>query len=45
LLKNDVKLIQIEKQEEVKGIYGDLSRPGEPLVIGSRHPISIVKTK
>ena len=26
-------------------ISGDLSRPGEPLIIGSRHPISIVKNQ
>ncbi len=31
------------KQEEK--IYGDLSRPGEPFKIGSRHPISIVKNQ
>jgi phenylalanyl-tRNA synthetase alpha chain len=31
--------------EESKGIYGDLSRPGEPISLGSRHPISIVKNK
>ncbi|WP_291152384.1 phenylalanine--tRNA ligase subunit alpha [Flavobacterium sp. UBA7680] len=28
-----------------KGIYGDLTRPAEPLVLGSRHPISIVKNQ
>jgi phenylalanyl-tRNA synthetase alpha chain len=27
------------------GKYGDLTRPGEPLQIGSRHPISIVKNQ
>jgi len=31
--------------EEAKGVYGDLSRPGEPITVGSRHPISIVKNK
>jgi phenylalanyl-tRNA synthetase alpha chain len=31
--------------EEANGVYGDLSRPGEPLLVGSRHPISIVKNK
>jgi len=32
-------------EEDLKGIYGDLTRPGEPLELGSRHPISIVKNK
>ena len=35
----------LENQEEEKGIYGDLSRPGEPIAIGARHPISIVKNE
>ncbi|REG89590.1 phenylalanine--tRNA ligase subunit alpha [Winogradskyella sediminis] len=35
----------LETQEEEKGIYGDLSRPGEPISIGARHPISIVKNE
>ena len=35
----------LASQEESKGIYGDLSRPGEPVSLGSRHPISIVKNK
>ena len=35
----------LEHQEEEKGIYGDLSRPGEPIAIGARHPISIVKNE
>ena len=35
----------LESKEEVKGIYGDLSRPGEPIEIGARHPISIVKNQ
>lgn len=34
-----------ESREEEKGIYGDLSRPGEPVEIGARHPISIVKNQ
>ena len=33
----------LENQTEVTGKYGDLTRPGEPIEIGSRHPISIVK--
>ena len=42
-----VALIQeaLENNEEFKGIYGDLTRPGEPLKVGSRHPISIVKNQ
>ncbi|MDN3491370.1 phenylalanine--tRNA ligase subunit alpha [Winogradskyella bathintestinalis] len=36
---------ELENQEEDKGIYGDLSRPGEPIAIGARHPISIVKNE
>jgi len=35
----------IENTEETKGVYGDLSRPGEPIHLGSRHPISLVKNK
>lgn len=35
----------LESSEEEKGIYGDLSRPGEPVEIGARHPISIVKNQ
>jgi phenylalanyl-tRNA synthetase alpha chain len=42
-----VKAIQsaLDSHEEVKGIYGDLTRPSQPVVIGSRHPISIVKNQ
>lgn len=36
---------ELESKEEVKGIYGDLSRPGNPIEIGARHPISIVKNQ
>ena len=36
---------ELESKEEVKGFYGDLSRPSEPVVIGSRHPISLVKNQ
>jgi len=28
-----------------KNIYGDLTRPGEQIELGSRHPISIVKNQ
>lgn len=36
---------QLEQQQEEKGVYGDLSRPAEPVEIGARHPISIVKNQ
>ncbi|MAU17766.1 MAG: phenylalanine--tRNA ligase subunit alpha [Muricauda sp.] len=35
----------LESQTEATGKYGDLTRPGEPVEIGSRHPISIVKNQ
>ena len=35
----------LDNSAEAKGIYGDLSRPGEAIPLGSRHPISIVKNK
>ncbi|QYJ69471.1 phenylalanine--tRNA ligase subunit alpha [Flavobacterium litorale] len=35
----------MENKEEAKGIYGDLTRPGEPFTTGSRHPISIIKNQ
>ncbi|MFP9098923.1 phenylalanine--tRNA ligase subunit alpha [Flavobacterium sp. RHBU_24] len=50
-LKNtaEEKVAQIqqhfESKEEATGAYGDLTRPGEPFVLGSRHPISIVKNQ
>ncbi|UJH90271.1 phenylalanine--tRNA ligase subunit alpha [Antarcticibacterium sp. 1MA-6-2] len=34
-----------EGQQEEKGVYGDLTRPSEPVEIGSRHPISIVRNQ
>ena len=42
-----VKCIQetLENKEESKGFYGDLTRSSEPLIIGSRHPISLVKNQ
>ncbi|MBW1658300.1 MULTISPECIES: phenylalanine--tRNA ligase subunit alpha [Flavobacterium] len=42
-----VKQIQeeLESKEESKGIFGDLTRAAEPVIIGSRHPISIVKNQ
>jgi phenylalanyl-tRNA synthetase alpha chain len=35
----------VESSEEIKGVYGDTSRPGDPIELGARHPISIVKNK
>ncbi|WP_343488265.1 phenylalanine--tRNA ligase subunit alpha [Allomuricauda sp. d1] len=35
----------LEHQTETAGKYGDLTRPGKPIEIGSRHPISIVKNQ
>ena len=42
-----VKTIQdaLENKEEAIGIYGDTTRPGEMMQMGSRHPISIVKNQ
>ena len=34
-----------EASEQSASVYGDLTRPAEPLRIGSRHPISIVKNQ
>ncbi|KFF04743.1 phenylalanine--tRNA ligase subunit alpha [Flavobacterium reichenbachii] len=36
---------ELESKEETKGIFGDLTRAAEPVIIGSRHPISIVKNQ
>ncbi|EGV42893.1 phenylalanine--tRNA ligase subunit alpha [Bizionia argentinensis JUB59] len=33
------------ESKEIEGVYNDLSRPGEPIQIGARHPISIVKNQ
>ncbi len=35
----------LENQSDVKGSFGDLTRPGEPIPLGARHPISIVKNQ
>lgn len=35
----------LDSSEREKGFYGDLTRPDEPILLGSRHPISIVKNK
>ncbi len=37
--------VGLSQQEEQQGQLGDLTRPGEPINIGSRHPISIVKNQ
>lgn len=45
--EDKVKGIQdaLESKVENIGMYGDLSRPSEPTIIGSRHPISLVKNQ
>jgi phenylalanyl-tRNA synthetase alpha chain len=45
--EDKIKTIQeaLESKVENVGVYGDLTRPAEPVVIGSRHPISIVKNQ
>ena len=35
----------IESSVEEKGVYGDLTKPSEPIELGSRHPISLVKNQ
>ncbi|WP_430411183.1 phenylalanine--tRNA ligase subunit alpha [Kordia sp.] len=35
----------LENNAEEKGVYGDLTRPAEPIEIGARHPISLVKNQ
>ncbi|WP_273568440.1 phenylalanine--tRNA ligase subunit alpha [Maribacter halichondriae] len=35
----------LENSSVEEGIYGDLTRPGEPIELGARHPISIVKNQ
>ncbi len=35
----------IESKVVEKNVYGDLTRPGEPMELGARHPISIVKNQ
>ncbi|WP_088339860.1 phenylalanine--tRNA ligase subunit alpha [Robiginitalea sediminis] len=34
---------KLESQTSQQARYGDLTRPGEPLPLGSRHPISVVR--
>ncbi len=42
-----VKSLQeaLENSTAEEGIYGDLTRPGNPVELGARHPISIVKNQ
>ena len=35
----------LESKVEEKSLYGDLTRPSDPIEIGARHPISIVKNQ
>ncbi|MCP1995228.1 phenylalanine--tRNA ligase subunit alpha [Flavobacterium sp. HSC-61S13] len=46
-IEDKVKSIQdfLESKEDSQGIYGDLTRPGSPISLGSRHPISLVKNQ
>lgn len=47
IAENKVKTIQdsLDNSKQAAQIYGDLTRPGEPVQLGSRHPISIVKNQ
>lgn len=42
-----LKTIQeaLEQNSEQQGVFGDVTRPGEPFSLGSRHPISLVKNQ
>ncbi len=35
----------MENKTDEAGVYGDLTKPGEPIALGARHPISIVKNQ
>lgn len=41
---NQLKASLVQDQD-AQGIYGDLTRPGEPITLGARHPISLVKNR
>ena len=41
---NSIKEV-FEAAKGTESVYGDLTRPGESLEIGARHPISIVKNQ
>ena len=36
---------ELDNSSEQKMFYGDLTRPSEPIELGSRHPISLVKNR
>jgi phenylalanyl-tRNA synthetase alpha chain len=36
---------KLQDSTQQKAVYGDLTKPEEPITLGSRHPISIVKNK
>ncbi len=36
---------ELEQKTEEKALFGDLTRPAEPIELGARHPISIVKNR
>ncbi len=36
---------KLDEPKDQNGHYGDITRPGEPILLGARHPISIVKNK
>lgn len=43
--KVDTLKKSLESKTDDTGIYGDLTRPAEPIHLGARHPISIVKNQ
>ena len=43
--KIDALKASLEQKGSEKKVYGDLTRPGEPVELGARHPISIVKNQ
>lgn len=47
MVEEKIRHIQslIEAKEETIGRFGDLTRPGVPVTIGSRHPISLVRNQ
>lgn len=47
LVKNKIEEAKssLESSTEQAGLYGDLTRPGNAIEIGARHPISIVKNQ
>lgn len=36
---------ELESKQDIKGANGDLTRPGTPIELGARHPISLVKNQ